>query len=571
MASCSFFDDGIIDEPVDKGQTVTSVTLQKSSMEVKVGQTVPLGIAITPASAKNAPVTWSYDKEVLSIQEISAGAVITGLKEGQTTLLAKCGNQSAACIVKVSGYTQEALQNVEPYITSNQSILQLSKGDTDKLSVSLYNGSASDIDGYSWTVVDNQNVLALSPNGQHCIVTAKEDGYARVKVTHNKAGHPYYFGVYVFADISKTTYITTTTNIVTLRADAEKTVSVSLQNPPSSNYQSGFQWEVLNTDGSQADSLNMTANGVEAILRGLKSGQATVRVTHPDAGQYPLDITVRTVEIVENVYIEPSETVAIIDGSTEKTISASLVGLKEGSQYSPDDFVFEVPQNDIIDAYSHANNLYVTGLKNGSVTVTVSHPKSGTKREILVITQNQSGGAVDASVYITTSQNLVKTKVGATETTLNIILKGGDTGDEKNFTWTVDHSPAEGSGDVIKVETTHGTVSARAAAQTVAAGLAHITPLKEGTATITLGHPKAHYTTEVLVKVLPAHAVLEEQVYFTGAGIVRFLNSDSFTYQEPFLVHGDHEDPVTQEYIFVFFFELFYLILEIAFLLKAKS
>ena len=530
VASCSFFDDGIIDGPVDQGPTVTSISLQKNSLDLKVGQMTPLGISITPASASGNPVTWSYDKEIISIQEISAGAVITGLKEGQTTLMASCGGKSAACIIKVSGYTQEALQNVEPYITSNQSILQLSKGDTDKLSVSLYNGSASDIDGYSWTVVDNQNVLTLSPNGQHCIVTAKEDGYARVKVTHNKASHPYYFGVYVFADISKTTYITTSTNIVTLKADTEKTISVSLQNPPSGNYQSGFQWEVLNTDGSEADSISMTANGSEAILRGLKSGQATVRVTHPDAGQYPLDITVRTVEIVENVYIEPSETVAIVDGATEKTISASLVGLKEGSQYSPDDFVFEVPQNDIIDAYSHANNLYVTGLKNGSVTITISHPKAGAKREVLIITQNQSGGAVDASVFITTSQNLVKTKVGAAETALNIILKGGDTGDEKNFTWTVDHSPAEGSGDVIKVETTHGTVSARAAAQTVAAGLAHITPLKEGTATITISHPKAYYTTEVLVKVLPANAVLEEQIYFTGSGLVRFLNSESYTY-----------------------------------------
>ena len=489
-----------------------------------------LGVSISPASARGQTVTWTYNKEIISLEQISGGAVITGLKEGQTTLIAECGGQSAACIINVSGYTEEALQNVEPYITSSQSILQLSKGDTDKLSVSLYNGSASDIDGYSWTVVDNQNVLSLSPNGQHCIVTAKEDGYARVKVTHNKASHPYYFGVYVFADISKTTYITTSTNIVTLKTDAEKTISVSLQNPPSSNYQSGFQWEVLNTDGSQADSLSMTANGAEAVLRGLKSGQATVRVTHPDAGQYPLDITVRTVEIVENVYIEPSETVAIVDGATEKTISASLVGLKEGSQYSPDDFVFEVPQNDIIDAYSHANNLYVTGLKNGSVTITISHPKAGAKREVLIITQNQSGGAVDASVYITTSQNLLKTKVGAAETALNIILKGGDTGDEKNFTWTVDHSPAEGSGDVIKVETTHGTVSARAAAQTVAAGLAHIIPLKEGTATITLSHPKAHYTTEVLVKVLPANAVLEEQIYFTGSGIVKFLNSESYTY-----------------------------------------
>lgn len=530
VASCNFFDDGKIDEPVNKGQAVSSVTLQKGSLSIKVGQMQHLGVSISPVSARGQAVTWTYNKEIISLEQISGGAVITGLKEGQTTLIAECGGQSAACIINVSGYTEEALQNVEPYITSSQSILQLSKGDTDKLSVSLYNGSASDIDGYSWTVVDNQNVLALSPNGQHCIVTAKEDGYARVKVTHNKASHPYYFGVYVFADISKTTYITTTTNIVTLRADAEKAVSVSLQNPATSNYQSGFQWQVLTSDGSDSGSLSMTANGAEAILRGLKSGQATVRVTHPDAGQYPLDITVRTVEIVENVYIEPSETVAIVDGTAEKTITASLVGLSEGSQYNPDDFVWEVPQNDVISSYSHASNLYVTGLKNGSVTVTVSHPKSGTKREILVITQNQSGGAVDASVYITTSQNLVKTKVGATETTLNILLKGGDTGDEKDFTWKVSQSPASGSGDVIKVETTHGTVSSRAAAQTVAAGLAHITPLAEGTATITLGHPKAHYTTEVLVKVLPAHAVLEEQMYLTGAGIARFLNSEEYTY-----------------------------------------
>ena len=150
MASCSFFDDGIIDPSTQTGQTaVTSVTLQKSSLEIKVGQMTHLGVAITPSSASGSPVTWSYDKEIISIQEISAGAVITGLKEGQTTLMASCGGKSAACIIKVSGYTQEALQNVEPYITSNQSILQLSKGDTDKLSVSLYNGSASDIDGYS--------------------------------------------------------------------------------------------------------------------------------------------------------------------------------------------------------------------------------------------------------------------------------------------------------------------------------------------------------------------------------------------------------------------------------------
>ena len=104
VVSCSFFDDGIIDPSTQNGQSaVTSVTLQKSNLEIKVGQMVHLGVAITPTSAKGSPITWSYDEEFISIQEISAGAVITGLQEGQTTLIAKCGNQSAACIIKVSG------------------------------------------------------------------------------------------------------------------------------------------------------------------------------------------------------------------------------------------------------------------------------------------------------------------------------------------------------------------------------------------------------------------------------------------------------------------------------------
>ena len=139
-ASCSFFADGKIDEPVDKGQAVSSVTLQKGSLSIKVGQMQHLGVSISPVSVRDQAVTWTYNKEIISLEQISGGAVITGLKEGQTTLIAKCGGQSAACIINVSGYTEEALQNVEPYITSSQSILQLSKGDTDKLSVSLYNG-----------------------------------------------------------------------------------------------------------------------------------------------------------------------------------------------------------------------------------------------------------------------------------------------------------------------------------------------------------------------------------------------------------------------------------------------
>ena len=83
MASCNFFDDGKIDEPVNKGQAVSSVTLQKGSLSIKVGQMQHLGVSISPVSARGQAVTWTYNKEIISLEQISGGAVITGLKEGQ--------------------------------------------------------------------------------------------------------------------------------------------------------------------------------------------------------------------------------------------------------------------------------------------------------------------------------------------------------------------------------------------------------------------------------------------------------------------------------------------------------
>ena len=528
ITGCKFFSDGMIDSPPQ--ESLTSLSFSKQNISVKVGEMSHITLNISPASARNTPLVWSYDPEKIEVQKLSGGAVITGVKEGQTTLTVTGGGLSAAMIVTVSGYTDGAAQEIEPYITSSQSIIQMNKGDTSRLSVSLFNGSATDIGGYSWTVIDNTDVVSLSPNGQHALVTAKEDGYARIKVTHNKAAHPYYFGVYVFADLSKTTYITTSQNIVTLNKGKEQTITVNLQNPPNQNYQAGFKWEILDTEGSSPDCISMTSNGSQAIICGESGGQAVIRVTHPDAGIYPLDITVRCVEIVRNVYIEPSETLVVINGSEEKEVTASLAGLPDGETYSPDDFVFEVQDEGIVAYYSYAGRIFLTGIKNGSTKVIISHPMSATGREVLVITENQTGGAVDASHYITTSQNYVKTKVGAEETLLNILLKGGIAGDEKNFNWEIRHSATDGHSEVIAFETTDGNVSTRAASNTAAGGLGRITPLAEGTATITITHPKSYYPTEILVKVLPASAVLEEQFYFSGTGFVTFLNSETYTY-----------------------------------------
>ncbi|MDE5897950.1 MAG: hypothetical protein K2H09_01600, partial [Treponemataceae bacterium] len=117
-------------------------------------------------------------------------------------------------------------------------------------------------------------------------------------------------------------------------------------------------------------------------------------------------------------------------------------------------------------------------------------------------------------------------------TEITVSLKGGSDGDEGGFTWSVKNVPNDGASNVVRLETTNGTaVHSRAASLTYAYGTAYITPEAEGTAVITVNHPKILYPTEILVKVLGKDAILEEQLYFTGSGLLRIVNGESAEYR----------------------------------------
>lgn len=434
-------------------------------------------------------------------------------------------------IATFEGYSESYNATVEPYIYSKTSILQLTPGNSERINVSLYNGTVSDNQNYSWTI-ENPSVAELSENGQYCVVKANTEGYSRIKVTNTAAAYPYYIGVYVLQDFTSTTYITCKDNIKTVYVDqGSSTVSVDLVNPKSDTYKQKFSYQILDGD---TDCVSILANNDECQITPLKAGQCTLRVTNEEAdSNLPFDIIVRSVEIVDSAYIEPSQTVVnITDSTTEYQVTAKIAGLTEEKDYSTSDFVWEVEDDYYASYWTFGNQITLTGKHNGATSVYVSHPKCQKKRQILVICENQTADAVDASCYITTTQNYIKTKVGADETTLQVSLRGGSDGDERNFFWDILQQPDDGTSDVISVTTTNGNEysSSRAAAQTFAYGTLYIKPLAEGTATITVSHPKSYYTTEILVKVLNEGAVLEDPLYFTGSGIVKFLNSETATY-----------------------------------------
>ena len=513
--------------------TISSLSLGKTTLSTSIGSMEYISVSVKPSNVqKEVKLSWSYDSQIIECDTSSSwGVTIKGLKEGQTTLRCSYNGYDASCLVTVSGYSETYEVQTEPYIYSNYSVLQTSPGVSEKVFVSLYGGDASDIDGYTWTV-DNSSVASIQPTGQYCLVTAKDAGYARIKITHSKAAYPYYMGIYVFDDATNVSYITTSNNIVTMNQDdGDKSISVSLVNGKSTSLDSQFKWEIVNEDGSDIP-VALSWNGNNALISPKKSGSCTLRVTHPDA-TYPLDILCRVITVVKNVYIQPDNTVITLSGENTQTVTCTIEGLETG-EYNVDGFSYNLDSYNAAEIVSYiGNQVTLKGIANGSCKLLISHEKAAYSREVLVIVNGQLKDAVDASCYITTSQNYIRTKVGADGQTINISLKGGDDGDEADFTWSVKSTAADGSSDkVINLETGNGSViHSRAAASVYSYGSAFMEPLKEGTAVITISHPKIVYPTEILVKVLGKEAVLEEPLYFSGDGILKILNGESAEYE----------------------------------------
>ncbi len=528
ITGCSFFSS--FTDKDESDVEITSLSLGKSSLSLKVGGLDYVSLKITPiTSQKDVKVNWTYDSSIIEGETSSYGITIKALAEGTTVLKAGYGSYESVCIISVSGYEDGYVETTDPYIYSNTSILQTSIGITEKVFVSLYGGSAADIDGYTWSN-ENSSVAEIQATGQYCLITAKSTGYSRIKITHSKATYPYYIGVYVFSDNTKVPYITTSNNILTLnKDDAEQTISCNLVDGSDSAKDSDFSWEILSSDSEQVP-VSISSNANKAVVTPKTEGSCTIRITHPEA-TYPLDILCRVITIVKNVYIEPDNTIVTLSGENEQIISSTLKNI-DTSEYSIDDYEYKLDDYDVAEIVGYSGNqVILKGKANGSCKLIISHPKSVYSREVLCIVNGQLKDAVDSSVYITTTQNYIRTKVGNDATTLNISLKGGEDGDEGDFTWTVKSTAVDGSSDVIQLETANGSViSSRAAASTYAYGTAVITPKAEGTAVITITHPKVVYPTEILVKVLDSSAVLENPLYFSGEGLVKILNGESADY-----------------------------------------
>ncbi len=536
---CHFWEESIAPEPeIDYNSYITSVTFDKSEIVINKGEEYNLKLHVSPSEYQNR-INVAYEKGNekdfsgdIDIAYDNYGVIITGTKAGTTYIKAKCNGIVATCRIQINSNGKE---ESDPYIYSNDTVLEMLPDITQTLQVSLYGGSVEDMEDFTWEVKDS-SVAEIMPARNNCIVKSHNPGSTTVTAKHPKAKYEYTFIVYVYTDKLTIPYITTTNNVVTIDKNQEssKRVKVDLVNSYTSSYINDFKWELEDDDSKEI--IEISSSQHECDIRPLKNGIARIKVTHPQT-DYPLYIVVRVNTIVKNTYIGLSQTTLVINGSDSLYSVTASIEDYDGI-VDLEKFTFDVPSSasSLMDWNVHGNVISIQGKKNGKVQIKVGHELAEYKRTLLVILQEQIGSAIDSSMYITTDQNYVQTKVGDEPTRINVHLVGGIDGEDnigdvnQNFTWYITGNYLNNKNDFVEFHEHTGFLASRSAVDSgkIAPAYLDINPIQEGEFTIHVSHPRCLYETEIKVRVLSEYALTTPPIKINNeSSIYRLVNNKS--------------------------------------------
>ena len=142
---------------------VTSLTLNKTNLELTKGQSESLTATVKPDDATDKTVTWSTSDA--SIATVDQNGKVTAVDGGTATIKAVCGEKSAECKVTVTVPVES--------ITLDKTSIELKKSETVNLVATINPGNATD-KTVTWSTSD-ASIATVDQNGK---VTAVKSGTA---------------------------------------------------------------------------------------------------------------------------------------------------------------------------------------------------------------------------------------------------------------------------------------------------------------------------------------------------------------------------------------------------------
>ena len=252
---------------------VTSVSLDKTSLELTEGGTGTLIATVEPNNATNRNVTWESSNT--SVATVDANGLVTAVSAGTATITATADGKSATCTVTVTAATVPVTG-----VTMNKTSTSLYVGDTETLTATVAPDNATN---RAVTWASSNPSVAKVENG---VVTALACGTAVITATTQDGNHTATCAVTVRPDIPpanpnyKITVEATQGGTVTADPTAAKAgATVTLTPVPDRGYQVG---SVAVTDRF-GDAVAVTEQADGTYTFTMPNGQVTVTVTFAEA------------------------------------------------------------------------------------------------------------------------------------------------------------------------------------------------------------------------------------------------------------------------------------------------
>ena len=160
---------------------VSSVTLDRSTLELSVDGTARLTAAVRPENADDRTVVWQSSRE--DVATVSGG-IVRGVAEGSALISATAGGAKAECSVTVSqALVWCSVVNRLSHVTTDQTAVVVAKGRAYKAALTAESGytltevsvkmGSEDVTGSAWNAEEScVNIEAVTGN---VVVTAKAE------------------------------------------------------------------------------------------------------------------------------------------------------------------------------------------------------------------------------------------------------------------------------------------------------------------------------------------------------------------------------------------------------------
>jgi uncharacterized protein YjdB len=338
---------------------VTSVSLNKTSVELTEGDETVLVATITPDNATNKNVSWSSSNP--AVAAVNDGKVTAVTKGSATiTVVTEDGGWKASCVVNVKERTYSVTG-----VTLDVTSVTLVEGDQTVLNATITPSNATN-KNIRWTSSDNG--VATVDKG---VVTAVKPGVATITVTTEDGGMTATCSVTVEKRVYPVTGVTLDKTYVELTEGDETTLTATVA--PSYATNKNVVWS------SNDESV---ATVQEGRITAIKPGVAIITVTTEDGGM----TASCSVTVKERVY-----------PVTGVTLDKSSVELKKGetvtltATVAPDNATNKnVIWSSSDSSIAKVKNGVVTAVESGTATITVTTEDGNLKASCVVTVKREN-------------------------------------------------------------------------------------------------------------------------------------------------------------------------------------